>query len=956
MKLSRIPVYLSLIILLFALPSCSKKDKTYKIGISQCSSDDWRRKMNEEIEREMMFHPEAEVEIRSADDSNDKQIADIKYFRDNGFDIIIAAPNEAKAITPAIKEAYDAGIPVVTFDRNIEGDSYTARMEVDNVGLGASAARYAGHLFPSGFKAIEIRGLEGSTPARERHEGFLSTLNSQLSTLKATAAADWNQDDAERVADSLLNLYPDVDLIYAHNDRMAIGASKVARRRGLKDVKVIGIDAAPEIGIKAVADGDIDATFIYPTEGHRLVRLALSILKGEEYPKTLNLPLSSAVDKSNADILLLQNESLKEETSKMELLKSQVDDYWSKHSAQTSLLYAMIAALVLFCIFIFVVLRTYWANKKHQEALQAKNAVIERERDKQKELNAQLNDAIQSKLIFFTNVSHDLRTPLTLIAEPVEQLAHASNLTPQQSSLMRIANKNVRILRRLINQILDFRKYENGKLGLHLSEANLAGLIGEWSESFGELARKRRIKFHADIHADEGTPTVAVDVEKMERIFFNIVSNAFKYTPANGSISIHYSNDAEQILFSVADTGQGIPKEDIANIFDRFFQVDKVHPKGSGIGLSLAKAFVELHGGRISVESELGKGTTFTVELPVRHTDEKTEIPDNLLTAADVADELDEVEMPEINPEDTRPLLLVVDDNADIRKMVGQLVGEDYNVISAANGREGVRMAAKYVPDLIVCDVMMPVMDGMECCRRIKEEISTSHIPVLMLTACSMDEQRVEGYDSGADGYLSKPFSSELLKARLRSLLQNRKLLQQALGQLGIRNEKLEIANQGKRASAAAGGGNWPINPGASPGGARKDDIAPEGQAVAPKAQQPPVSSSDRQLAMESEFYAKFLDIVQAELGNPDLNVDSLADRMGLGRSQFYRKIKAITNFSPVELLRDMRLKRGRELLLTTDRSISEVAYAVGFSNPGYFAKCFRTLFGETPSDLRGRL
>lgn len=691
---------------------------------------------------------------------------------------------------------------------------------------------------------------------------------------------------------------------------MAIAASDVARKHG-KDIRIIGIDAAPEIGIKAVADSVIDATFLYPTEGYRLIRTALNILSGRPYEREKILPLSSAVDLSNADILLLQNESLEEETSKIKYLKSQVDDYWNRHSAQTSLFYAMIIILLLLFGVLFLVLRAFWQRKKHQNVLMSQNKILEEQRDTQRELNEQLNAATQSKLVFFTNVSHDLRTPLTLIAEPVEQLAVADNLTPQQSMLMKIANKNVKILRRLINQILDFRKYENGKLNLNLVESKFGTLVKEWAESFNSIARKRDITLTVDVTLDKDF-TLAVDAEKIERVFFNLMSNAFKYTPDNGSIKFSCGLDGDNLLFSIEDTGQGIGADDINNIFDRFYQVDKIHPNGSGIGLSLAKAFVELHGGSIAVESILGVGSKFTVTLPVVHVEECMPADtDNLITKADVNAELDRLE--EVDRTTTAgtelPLLLVIDDNADIRRMIGELLKDEYNIVTAPDGREGVRLAAKYVPDLIICDVMMPVMDGLECCRIIKDEVSTSHIPVLMLTACSMDEQRARGYDSGADGYLSKPFNSAVLKSRCRNLIDNRKRI--------------------KNLWSSNGGGD-----------------------VTAKERNASVLVND----VDSEFYSKVLDIMKKEMGNPDLNVDSLASMMGLGRSQFYRKIKALTNYSPVELLRNLRLKQAREMLTTTEKTIGEIAYEVGFSSPAYFTRCYREAFDETPTELRERI
>lgn len=570
----------------------------------------------------------------------------------------------------------------------------------------------------------------------------------------------------------------------------------------------------------------------------------------------------------------------------------------------------MIIILLLLFGVLFLVLRAFWQRKKHQNVLMSQNKILEEQRDTQRELNEQLNAATQSKLVFFTNVSHDLRTPLTLIAEPVEQLAVADNLTPQQSMLMKIANKNVKILKRLINQILDFRKYENGKLNLNLVESKFGTLVREWAESFNSIARKRDITLTVDVTLDKDF-TLAVDAEKIERVFFNLMSNAFKYTPDNGSIKFSCGLDGDNLRFSIEDTGQGIGADDINNIFDRFYQVDKIHPNGSGIGLSLAKAFVELHGGSIAVESTLGVGSKFTVTLPVVHVEECMPADtDNLITKADVNAELDRLEEVDRTTAGTElPLLLVIDDNDDIRRMIGELLKDEYNIVTAPDGREGVRLAAKYVPDLIICDVMMPVMDGLECCRIIKDEVSTSHIPVLMLTACSMDEQRARGYDSGADGYLSKPFNSAVLKSRCRNLIENRKRI--------------------KNLWSSNGGGD-----------------------VTAKERNASVLVND----VDSEFYSKVLDIMKKEMGNPDLNVDTLASMMGLGRSQFYRKIKALTNYSPVELLRNLRLKQAREMLTTTEKTIGEIAYEVGFSSPAYFTRCYREAFDETPTELRERI
>jgi DNA-binding response OmpR family regulator/anti-sigma regulatory factor (Ser/Thr protein kinase) len=502
---------------------------------------------------------------------------------------------------------------------------------------------------------------------------------------------------------------------------------------------------------------------------------------------------------------------------------------------------------------------------------------------------------------------------------------------------MKIASKNVAILRRLIDQILDFRKYENGKLELTLTEADFRHLFADWIDDFTAAARRKDITLTSDI-GNSGAPTAAFDVEKIERVLFNLMSNALKYTPANGKIHFACSCDETALTFSVSDSGCGISPDEAKKVFERFYQVDKINPNGSGIGLALSKAFVELHGGELTLESEPGHGSRFLVRLPLRHVaspaapasaSASATVLDGSASAATLqngsattvaeagaeAEISAEAEPLEAAPEaldSQKPLVLAIDDNEDILQMIRLLLGADYEIITAGNGRQGVKLAAKYTPDLIICDVMMPVMDGLECCRILKRELATSHIPVLMLTACSMDAQRVQGYESGADGYLSKPFTGELLKVRCRSLLENRRRIYDLY---------------------------------TNPAG-----IAAPADKPRPEAPQVPEAGT---MAIDSDFYAEFLRITTQHMGERDFGVDTVASMMGLGQSQFCRKIKSLTNYTPVELIRTLRLKRARTLLLSSDKSISEIAYEVGFTTPAYFSKCYRDAYGEAPSDLR---
>lgn len=905
---------IAVVFCLFLTAGCGgNTEKRYRIGVSQCSGDYWRVKINDDIMREQLLHDDVEVEFRNADSDNNRQISDIRYFMDNGFDLIMVSPNETEELTPIVKESYEKGIPVVTFDRRVDGDSFTAHMEVDNYELGKSVAGYARSHIQKPLRVIEIQGPTSASPARRRHEGFADAMKDyDDSEILASVYGNWDDGLSECLVDSLLKIYPETNLIYAHTDHMGIGASRAVRKNGRRDIAVMGIDGFPEIGIKAVKDSVLTASFLYPSEGERLLRIGMAILKGEPYEKITQVPPLSPIDLSNADILIAQEKLLTGETEKINFLRGALHEYWIRHSAQTMLLYAFVIILVLLAGVLFLLLRAVNVHKRHKGVLLQKNTQLEEEKEKQQELYDRLREATQSKLMFYTNVSHDLRTPLTLISGPVEEVARDESLSQRDRQLMQIAQKNVSILRRLIDQILDFRKYENNKTDLHLSEVDLPALLREWAEAFKEAANKRDIRLAVNI-APVADPYVGVDVEKMERVFFNLMSNAFKHTPDNGKISVAYVSDGTKFTFSVKDNGEGISEEDCRHIFDRFFQADKVNPKGSGIGLALTKAFVELHGGEISVDSEKGKGSEFKVALPVRHCGNKVEAPQSRITSSDIDIELSPIEKDGEEFDSKKPLLLVVDDNRDIHKLIGALLGADYNVIYASDGQQGVKMAVKYVPDLVVCDVMMPVMDGMECVKRIKSEITTSHIPVLMLTACSLDEQRVEGYDNGADGYLPKPFGGDVLASRCRNLLMNRKRIKSIYGKGAIaENEK-----DGK------------------------------GRAI-PRTK---VAPND----VESDFYTRFMKIVESRMSDPKLSIEEIAGEMGLSQSQFTRKIKALANYTPVEIIRTVRLQMAKTILSSTEKTVSEISFEVGFTSLAYFSKCYKEEFGESPSAIRGK-
>ena len=728
--------------------------------------------------------------------------------------------------------------------------------------------------------------------------------------IEITASVDgaWLQSVAGEKIDSVFQTNKNIDLVFAQNDRMAIGAYLSARQQQLeKEMLFVGIDALPgkEYGVEQIINGVLDATFIYPTGGDKVVQVAMDILEKRPYERDTKLS-TALVDKTNARVMQLQTDHITEQDGKIERLNNQVNEYLSRYSAQTMFLYACLIILLLFAALLAIIVRAYWTKNRMNMELSRQKKKLEEQRDQLISLSKQLEEATHAKLVFFTNVSHDFRTPLTLVADPVEQLLEDKALTPRQQSLLKVVHKNVHILLRLVNQILDFRKYENDKLELVRANMNLRVQLQEWSHSFQTLALKKHIHFVLEVNDDRADYLMAVDAEKMERVYFNLLSNAFKFTPENGTITVTLSTLTKEeggryARLVVADTGSGISVQHIRHIFDRFYQIDVNHA-GSGIGLALAKAFVELHGGEITADSVEGKGTVFTVDIPMTVVEEPSAdlVQEPRITQQTVVEELEDMETEEQIPDENKECILIIDDNADVRDYVKSLLKEEYTVIEAPDGRAGLKKAMKYVPDAIICDVMMPVMDGLECCRKLKTELQTSHIPVMLLTACSLDEQRIQGFECGADSYISKPFNSKLLLVRLRNLMDNHKRLKQFFG------DKTTLSKE---------------------------------------------SVSD----VDKGFVDRFRELIEENLADSELSVEDLGGKMGLSRVQLYRKIKALTNYSPNELVRIARLKKAASLLASSEKTISEITYEVGFTSPSYFTKCYKEYFGESPTDFLKR-
>lgn len=871
--------WLYVVFLTLVFSACSDNNvKKYVIGVSQCSEDIWRDKLNNELVMSTYQHDNVTLKFASANDNDRLQKQQIEQFIKEGVNLLIVSPNQIHTISSVIDKAYDAGIPVILFDRKTDSRKYTAFIGADNYEAGHEIGYFIGQQLEGKGNIAEICGLQASSPAIERNRGFMDALKNYPDIkVVARGYGDWIKESGVTAMDSILVQSKEpFQYVFAQNDRMALGALQSIKKHKVKGIKIVGIDALPVPGggMENVRDGNLEASYIYPTRGDSVMQLALNILEKKPYKRD-NYLKGALVTKANANVLLMQNEEMNKQTARLNALHGKVDTYLVQYNHQKMYIVLFSIILLLLIGIMVYIYRTILMKRRIEE------------------------EANKAKLQFFTNISHELRTPLTLIADPVNYIIHDDNLNSQQRSMLQIVQRNVLVLTQLVSEILDFRKVQNGKMELRLSDFNLAESMKQWIMLFSVSAQKKHIAISMDA---PDTIMLRADQDKIERICYNLLSNALKYTSEGGEITLTAKEEGGRVMISVADNGCGISSDELPYIFDRFYQA-KNAGRGTGIGLAIVKAFTELHHGEVSATSIEGKGSTFTIHIPVRQKGEVTNQPTEKIeqlvepsSAEEVPNQarhIDEL----IQPYQTdKPEVLIIDDNIDIRTYLRSVLSEKYNVSEAADGKVGLELARKIVPDIVLSDIMMPVMDGLAFCQQLKTDKAISHIPVILLTARSLDEQRAEGYEHGADAYLSKPFSLRLLLSRIDNLIESRKKLNQTWSK-GVEDDEIgNISNE-----------------------------------------------------IDKSFLKQLRKIIQENLANSDLSVEQIGDEIGLSRVQLYRKVKALTGYSPVEIVRKARLTRARHLLQTTERTVSEVAYAVGFSTPSYFSKCYKDEFGENP-------
>lgn len=722
MKTGKKHIILYVILLLLVFVSCS--DRRTVIGVSQCSDDLWRQKVNREIKIGQYQYKNVDVVFASADNNGQRQARQIDSLVNAKVDLLVVAPSDVKTVAPAIERAYRAGIPVILYDRMIESTHYTAYIGTDNVAIGKEVADYLAHQLQGRGTVVEITGERGSTPVADRHRGFMQGMKAFPQIQVVTLEGDWNLAGAKKLMRQYMDAGKPVDAVFGHNDAEAWGAQQAAKEKNReKQMLFVGIDGLPgeNQGVDLVAKGVMTASYIYPTKGETIVPLAMNILQGKPY-KRMNYFQSALVTAENAKLIDMQYKEIEDQTADLNTIYSSINEYMKMYRWQKIINILAVAVVLLLLIMIFY-------RRK-----------VRREKEK---LNEQRKQMADDKIAFFTNVSHQLRTPLTLVSGPLNRLMQADNYTEEQKMLLQVVSRNVGQLETLTADVLNFKEQVDA-----MNQAS----------------------------ADEAC-------EK--------------------ELSQHVLRDSRHQMLLQQDV------EELSTI-------------------------------------------------------------------------------------------LIVDDNEDIRSYLRVLLAGQYYVIEASDGQNGLRLAKESVPDLIVSDVMMPVMDGLTFCSKIKEDEVTSHIPVILLTARSEESQRIEGYEHGADAYITKPFSDHLLLVRISNLLQARRQ--------------------------------------------RKNDEAKQ-----------MLSAEDIQTDEPGErmFLERFKKAAKSHIGDANLRMDDLGSELSLSKVQMYRKVKALTGKTPAEVLREMRMQKAYSLLKQTDKTISEVAAEVGFAIPGYFSACFKKQFGINPTELR---
>ncbi|MEO5995829.1 MAG: substrate-binding domain-containing protein [Chitinophagaceae bacterium] len=901
------------ILMLTFFAACTSKStpKKYVIGFSQCvESDQWRKTMLEEMKRELSFHPDVNFIYMQADGNSQTQIGQVRELLQKNLDILIISPNEAEPLTPVVEETFKKHIPVIVVDRKIATPFYTAYVGGNNYEIGKLAGEYALQLLKPGSKILEITGLPKSSPAIERSKGFDDALKKNPDiTIAGSLNGEWLKEKAKAALTKALDHYPGIDLVFAHNEMMALGTSEVFEEKHIiNKPKIIGVDGLPGRGIEFVTNKQITATMLYPTGGEESIIIAFKILNGEKFEKE-NILQTTVIDSTNVRVMQLQAAKIGTQQQDIEQQDGKLREQKRMYNNQRTLLYFLVSALVLVIILGGLAFHSLRENRKINRRLELQNLEISEQKKRIEEISAKAKAANEAKVSFFTNISHEFRTPLTLILAPLEELLANPKSSLFSNSLVLIQKNVIRLLR-LVNQLMDFRKIDVEKMKVRPAENDIVSFIAEIVSSYKTISLKRDIDLR--LITKEGQVNVWFDSSMIDKVIFNLLSNAFKFTKDGGFIHVYVNKteDGKEVSIKVEDNGVGMAKDGIEHAFDAFYQGEYENYKGSGLGLALSKELVQLHKGAITVRSEKWKGTTFEIRLltgSAHFTHEELVESD---TTPAVLYEHEKIYTSDLEGEQTikkeisggskEHSILIVEDNPELRNFLANKLTAVYNILEADNGQSALQQAFDTIPDLIISDVVIPGKDGMALTNILKNDIRTSHIPIVLLTAKTSIDQQIEGMRNMADAYITKPFNIQFLEQNLKSLLANRARLKEHF--TGDISSSLKTQTFGK---------------------------------------------------LDKKFITEFTALIESNISNDEFNVDTICKLMGVSKVQLYRKVKALLNVNVNDYLVDSRLQKAKYFLQHEEFSISEIAYKVGFSSPAYFSTVFKSKFGVTPKAFK---
>lgn len=866
-----------------------------------------------EMKRELFYHPEMQLLYKDAEDDSKRQIDQIKELLSEKIDILLVSPNEAIPLAPIIAEVYNKGIPVIILDRKAATDSFTAYIGGDNYNIGKLAAEYiAGQLGGKG-RIIEVTGLRGSSPTVERHQGFNDALTQYpglqvISSLEGSWGAKQTREAAMRNDAALRQ----ANVVFAQNDAMAYAMYNYCQEAGYRNIRFIGVDASPypDAGIDLVSRGILSASLLYPSGGKEAISMAADILSGKKVPRSTLLQ-TVLIDNSNVKLMRLQIDKIQAQHHELEQQQSLLQEQRRLYQDQQHLLRIVVTTLCIAFLLGIVLIFILRTNRRINHQLKQQRDEILQQRDLLVEMTAKAQKATEAKFAFFTNLSHEFRTPLTLIQAPLENLLEERQFSSIQKQQLQLMQRNVVRLMRLVNQLLEFRRIESGKMQLKVSENELAAFMIDIVEAFKGFA----VKKHIDLRLISRQPGIKAwfDHRLFDRVFYNLLSNAFKFTSDYGKVHIYLEkaeNNKDAVII-IEDDGIGMDEATLAHAFELFYQSRESEHKGTGIGLALTREIITLHHGSISVKSRKGAGTTFTITIPgnsAPFTSEEIQQETEYVNVINpplhhYMEELEETLPPAQMPASGREhnsSILIIEDHPDLNSFLAGLLNEQYEVFHAGNGSDGLQLAFRHIPDLILCDIMMDGINGIQVLSTLKKDIRTSHIPIILLSANSSEEQRIEGMHHNADAYISKPFNLKYLRETISSILSNRALLKEHY-----------IAEPEIRIHA---------------------------------------TNSNKQ---DRKFVNDFTAIVEENLGNDHFSVEDICQRLTISKVQLYRKVKQLLNCNVNDYILDVRIKKARYLLLNSSMAISEIAFTCGFSSPAYFSTVFKARSQQTPKAFR---